>query len=668
MSKLNILGIVKNIRSKTNVYTPIIEGIVNCIDAIQDSAVVDGRIDIIVKRDNALNLGDAIPPIKSLEIHDNGIGFDQHNRDSFDTFYSEKKIKAGGKGFGRFMFLKYFDNITVSSVYIDPEKPINQKRTFVFGKKFQIIENEKFDDAEGMPTGTVLYLNNVLNETLLDKELYTIARKLVEKLLIFFIDEDFKCPTIVLKESDESQQIVLNDFVSPISDIRFVKSVDFTVKSTFAAEPGTFTAKIFKIYFAGNQKSKVCLAANNREVTDTTLQTFIPEFEDDFFDEEQKGENAVRKNFIIKTYVQGKYLNDNVSHERETFNFDKEKSDRLYHFSQMQIEAEAANVTKDAFENDVKNRSDKKRQRVNQYVHEQAPWHKTYIDELDLSSMPYSLSDEKIEITLQTIKFKKEQEAKNEIRQILESEDDEFQEKVAQLISKISEAGKNDLAHYVSTRKAVLTVFHELLKRTENGDAKLEEEIHDVIFPLGKDSQQITYEDHNLWLLDERLVFTQYVASDKKLSKKKDALDEPDLLIFDTKKSFRSGENEYSNPLTIFEFKRPKRTSYKADDDPVLQIGRYLEKIREGKYETPNGVETIRVNDSTPVYGYVIADMCDKISEFAKNHQMTKSADGEGYFGYHSGYKMYIEIVSFKKLLKDANLRNRIFFRKLQIE
>ncbi len=31
MSKINILGIVKNIKSKTNVYTPIIEAVVNSI-------------------------------------------------------------------------------------------------------------------------------------------------------------------------------------------------------------------------------------------------------------------------------------------------------------------------------------------------------------------------------------------------------------------------------------------------------------------------------------------------------------------------------------------------------------------------------------------------------------------------------------------------------------
>jgi hypothetical protein len=175
-----------------------------------------------------------------------------------------------------------------------------------------------------------------------------------------------------------------------------------------------------------------------------------------------------------------------------------------------------------------------------------------------------------------------------------------------------------------------------------------------------------------LWVLDERLVFSDYIASDRKISKKKGAQDEPDLAVFhqlfDIRHSFRNGDNEFSNPLTIFEFKRPKRESYTQDDDPVLQIGRYLEKIREGKYEMPKGKEPIKVNGHTPIYAFIICDLAEKIKEFARNHSLVPSPDEEGYFGFHSGFRMYVEIISYKKLLKDASMRNKIFFRKLQLE
>jgi len=238
------------------------------------------------------------------------------------------------------------------------------------------------------------------------------------------------------------------------------------------------------------------------------------------------------------------------------------------------------------------------------------------------------------------------------------------------MVNEISEIGKSDLAHYVYNRKCVLEAFKEMLKRNEDGKGHLEKDIHNIIYPMTRNSENTPYEDHNLWILDERLVFSEFISSDEKISSKKKnkALDEPDLLIFNQKNSFRAGDNEFSNPVTIFEFKRPKRNDYAAKDDPILQIGRYLDKIREGKYEMPDGLEPIKINDSTPIYGYVIADPTPKIREFARSAQLTKSPDGEGFFGYHSGFNMYVEIISFKKLLKDATLRNKIFFKKLQLE
>jgi hypothetical protein len=208
----------------------------------------------------------------------------------------------------------------------------------------------------------------------------------------------------------------------------------------------------------------------------------------------------------------------------------------------------------------------------------------------------------------------------------------------------------------------------QVLKRRDDGKGELEKEVHNLIYPMGKDSTNTDYEDHNLWLLDERLVFSEYIASDKKIGTKKDALKEPDLVVFDKINSFRNGTNEYSNPITIFEFKRPKRTAYKEEDDPILQIGKYLKDIKAEKYEMPEGFEPIKVNDNTPVYGYVVCTITNKIREFADKHQLTISPDNDGYFGFHRGYKMYVEIIDFTKLLKDATLRNKIFFKKLQLE
>lgn len=665
MSRINIQGTIDNIRSKSNVYTPIIEAIVNSIQSIVSKGIENGKIEIVLHRENALEFDTSKPNIKTIEVRDNGLGFSQQNRDSFDTFYSELKKDIGGKGFGRFMFVKYFNTVKVESVFKNELETL-ALRKFTFGKEFEIIVNEKVEETKAVDTYTNLILEGLKEGHLFDKQIETISKKILERTLIFFINSAFKCPTIIIKEQDNSHSIILNDYLTGRNEIQLFKSDTFTLADEKNNQDFSFTTKIFKIYYPGSQKSKISLTGHNREVTDTSLYKYVPEFEDDFFDKD--AETETKKNYIIKTYVLGEYLDTNVSIERETFDFPKDSTSMFFPFTQVDIERKASEITKTAFGEDIQVRSDKKHQIIRDYVTTSAPWHKSYLSELDVSTISYNIKEENIEIELQKVKFQKEQTTRAELKVLLSSTDTELNGRMAEAISKISEIGKSDLAHYVFNRKSVLEAFNQLLKRRDDGKGELEKDVHNLIFPMGKNTENCDYHDHNLWLLDERLVFSEYVASDKKISKKKDALGEPDLVVFDQKQSFRNGDNNFSNPLTIFEFKRPKRESYREEDDPVLQIGKYLKDIRAGKYEMPEGLEKIKVNENTPVYGYVVCDLTEKIIEFAEKHQLIQSPDQEGYFGYHNGYKMYIEIISFKKLMNDATLRNKIFFKKLQLE
>ncbi len=82
----------------------------------------------------------------------------------------------------------------------------------------------------------------------------------------------------------------------------------------------------------------------------------------------------------------------------------------------------------------------------------------------------------------------------------------------------------------------------------------------------------------------------------------------------------------------------------------------------------PDGLEPIKVSKETPIYIYVVADQCAKIDEFAKGFSLTVSPDNEGYFGFSSGFNAYIEVLSYRKLIDDSKMRNKIFFKKLGIE
>ena len=92
MSKINIDRIVRDIKSKTTSLTPVIEAVCNSIDAI-GSERTDGTIDIIVKRNGQQSLElepnqNTLSDIVSIDIIDNGVGFTEENKDSFDTYRS----------------------------------------------------------------------------------------------------------------------------------------------------------------------------------------------------------------------------------------------------------------------------------------------------------------------------------------------------------------------------------------------------------------------------------------------------------------------------------------------------------------------------------------------------------------------------------------------------
>jgi len=276
MSKVNIKRAIENIRANTTVYTPIVEVVVNAIQAIECNGGTEGKITIRIHRADQSE-SDGLSEVHSIEIEDNGIGFTNENRQSFDTLYTDLKINEGGKGFGRFTCLKYFDNLNVESVYRD--KNSFKQRNFSMGKDNDIIVDEIISEPPEQKSGATIYLRALKNRKSIDKKLNTIARNLVEKLLPYFITKDYVCPQIILSEKDGTgHQIQLNEFVNNelsavIKEIP-VNHSSCTLKGAQAEEK--FLVRVFKLYFPKAQKSRVSLVAHKREVSGSPIHKYIP--------------------------------------------------------------------------------------------------------------------------------------------------------------------------------------------------------------------------------------------------------------------------------------------------------------------------------------------------------------------------------------------------------
>ena len=665
MSNINIKRTIENIRAVTTVYTPVVEMIVNAIQAIDESGRTDGKVEVRVIRKRQTKLYGGLPDISGFEIQDNGIGFTDEHRDSFDTLYTDRRIAEGGKGFGRFTCLKYFEDLYVTSVFDDGTD--FKRRRFSMGKNHEIIENEILSKCDRNESGTTVSLVGLKEGPAFDKKLVTVARNIAERLLPFFITKDYICPDIEIREQNGEDLLHLNDFVNNEMSL-FIR--EMTVESsTFplggARHNEQFIVRVFKFYSPKNQKSKISLVAHKREVSGSALQRYVPEFEDEFY--ETEGQDDRTRNYIIKAYVFGSYLDRNVSVERGGFEFSME-NDLFRGIAQRDIEKAAAEVAKLTLGSNITHRQEKKRKRVQTYVDEEAPWHKSILSKVDLSTMPYKPTHEEIESVLQKDKYAREVSIKRDVAHLMsESNLHTLKENVVKVVGKISATSKDELIHYIALRRNILDLFFKSLEMNESGGYSSEGVVHDIVFPRRGDSETIQFHDHNLWIVDERLNFTNYVSSDVQLSKIN--TERPDLLVYGKRVLFR-GDNEASNPITIFEFKRPQRddfTNPSAKEDPIQQIIRYANDIRDGKYRTPQGRD-ILVADNTPFYGFVVCDLTRKVKMWLEREKnFTPMPDGLGWFQWIGNINLYIEVNSWDKVLKDAQMRNRIFFEKLGI-
>jgi len=668
MSNVIIKRAVENIRSGTSVYTPIIELVVNAIQAIEEKGNVDdGTVKIIINRSGQVKTDKSERDITGFTIEDNGIGFTQKNRESFDTLYTDKKIKEGGKGFGRFTCLKYFEDVQVNSTFAKGDSHL--QRIFKMGKKTEIIVDEEITQSDSKETGTKILLKG-LETPIPERTVTTISRVLVEKLLPFFIKDDKQCPLIYLEE-ESGDKVLLNDFFTSSENPEITEMNEANGSFKLEANQGEekeFTVRVFKIYSAKSQSSKISLVAHRREVTSISTYHYIPEFSEEFFDSYKTNGQEKEANYIIKVYVFGQYLDDNVSLERGGFEFQKE-NDLLFGISQTEIEREASVFAKSTVSDEVENRQEKKRKDVYQYVKEHAPWYSDLVNELDFTDVPYNPQPQQIESQLHKIKYEKDVKVKAEVKELLESnEQSELKEKAAEIVDKISGSSRDELVHYIALRRSVLDILDKSLSLDSEGKYYSEDVVHDIIFPRKGDSESTPYDKHNLWIIDERLNFNHFLASDQPLDGPR--TERPDLLIFDQRIGFR-GDNEPSNPVTIFEFKRPHRDDFvneSSNEDPVEQIIRYVNSIKKGKYTTHEGRE-IQVAPNTPFYGYVICELTTKVKEWLEDvKDFRPLPDRMGYFSRHSNQNLYIEVLSWEKVLKDSTMRNKVFFHKLGLE
>ena len=597
-------------------------------------------------------------------VQDNGCGFTETHFESFNTLDTRSKVEQGGKGIGRLLWLKAFSSASIVSRYVEPGgAAYSRSFRFVLSPDgiADLSRQELGDHPSTIEPKTTVSLHGFRDRyrEAIPKGGSLIARRIVEHFLEYFVLK--RAPQIVFEDPDDEYPANLNDIYEE-EYLREESQSDFVVKQHAFVLLHTF------LHADGEEKHNVTFCAHSRSVETLHLASSIPYLHSPL---RVRGESVVYRGF-----VKAPFLDEHVEPQRTSFTLSRrgelllgaevtwdDITDAVLPIVRAHLEPITVESRQSSYD------------RIKAYVDEQAPRFRPLLkhERESIESIPSDWGEQRLEQELYRLysarKGSLRSAAQNRLQHDQEDPDsfEAFKQERASIFRQLQESAQADLAEYVLQRKLILDFLDHLLGRQSGGGFAYEKALHDLFFPTRTTSNDIEYDEHNLWLVDERLAYHTYLASDIPFNRQTGPIqvnsdDRPDVVVFNRAVAFAESD-EYTS-VVIVEFKRPERANLNENDNPLNQITDYVRQIREGRAKREDG-RTIEVPPNTPFYCYAVATLTHQLRELAQHHDFTPTPDGRGFFRFHTGYNAYIEILSYDKVLRDAKKRNRAFFDRL---
>ena len=656
---------------RTDALLPLLEAVVNSIHAIDERidseeafTMEDAFIKVSFVRSAQQNTDGSQPPISGFLIEDNGIGMNVANYDSFQLLDSTYKAAKGCKGVGRLLWLKAFDAVKVSSVYKSGD--VLKCRSFIFSNRGILNPSESIAEATSI-IGTnveLCFIKSEYYETI-PKKTDTIAKKLVEHCLWYFVREGGAPRISIIDGSDASNlDYVKDDYLQDNSKSTTVKVKDIDFELTH-----------IRIKKNAELSNNICYGAASRLVLKEPLKNYIPSATSGFKDGEDE--------FYYTCLLTSQYLNENVSPERLQFTIEESPGtldfqDQIY---MSDIRKAILPKISEYLEPFLVSKREQAKARIDDFVANESPRYRYVVyrmtdEEKDIDP---EITDKALELKLHDKLYQLEKETITEGYDLMSHPDvddlDDYKKRIDKYMQSAAELKQSDLASYVSHRRVIIDLLEKALRLQNDDKYAKESVIHRLVMPMIKTSDEVSIDDSNLWLLDERLAFHNFMASDKSLKSIPIANiqsgKEPDLAMwrfFDSSILVNEKGKTTSLPtITVVEFKRPMRNDFKEDSpesNPIKQVLRYIDLIREGKAQTDDG-RPVTAMANAPSFCYIIADLTPSLKEICESEDMHESSDRLGYYKYHSMKNAYIEVLSFDAIVQRSKERNRAFFDKL---
>lgn len=648
----------------------------NAFQAVEEAGGKGHRIAIRAERQG--NLDDDKPgPIEAFIVTDTGVGFTDTNYDSFQTVDSPYKAAHGGKGLGRFLWLKAFLRVEIESHYRPNGHDGLLCRSFSFVTSDDDQPCEPTPSKQPRPGTTVRligYRSPYADEV--PRQLEVIAQRLIGHFLPLFLDP--AGPNFALL--DAAEEIDLRAFFRDNFQA-------FATERNLVVAGQTFSLIGFRLRGALATHHELVYAAHFREVITERLAKFLPNLKSKLYEGDQGG-------FYFLAFLQGSFLDEKVNSERTDFSIPKEATaadsagpaadalpaepDLLAdEISMKAIRDAALSTVSEELQPFLDEINTQKEAALTSYIAQDAPQYRVLMryktDFID--QIPPQASKTEMEMALHRQLYQRQVALRQESSRILAEADaaqepQDYFDRFKDFMERFNEVGKSALAQYVVHRRVILELLGKALsKDPTTGKYALEKTVHRLVFPMRTTSDDVPFEQQNLWIIDERLTFHSFLASDQPLSSMSvlDANSDsrPDILIFDRPLAF----TEDGQPLTsmvVVEFKRPDRGDYR-DEDPVTQVYRMVREIRSGHRKDHKGREVRPLTDTIPAYCYIVCDLTGPLETRLQNMGAFRTPDNLGYYGFNQTLNAYFEVISYRKLLSDAQKRNRILFEKLNL-
>jgi hypothetical protein len=649
-----------------NALSPLFEAVMNSIDAIRDANRRPGKIEIDVDRDRsqARLSDDSNPdayPVKSFTIRDDGIGVTTAHYNAFNMADTAFRADHGGKGVGRFLWLKAFDHAEINSTFVGDDGQ-RYTRTFDLCLTKQGIERPASQiTGPTTPIGTEVKLCNyrMKYQKEVPKPADVIARRLIEHFLRYFVLGIM--PTTVILDSGNTYS--LQKIFSEEVDQRTQSHSSFTIVGQ------SFTIHNFLVAHSFQSAHRLYFCSDDQMVLSKPLAGRVHNL----------GGGSIHhegNSLMYAGYVSGEYLNTCSNSARTSFDIsdDEDSSFGPCWESLVSGAVEQANMFLEPYTKPIK---EQKEERIRNFTRNVRPQFRYVVKHRQdlVDTIPPHISDDKLDQELYRINQISDADIRlrqDEFMTALQqgpADWESFRAKYDTFLEEWNESGMAKLAEHVIHRKATLDFLRASIRITESGKYNLEKAVHRLIFPLNATSDDLGPEQMNLWIIDEKLAYHYYLASNKEFRTQEVKIDsqkKPDILIYHGPAALVENEAPFSS-ITILEFKRPRRDDYTPKDNPVRQICEYIELIKSRK-ATDRAGRPIPYRKGMRFYAFALCDVTETLrGELSFYGELTPSPDGDGYFGYLKQFDVWIEIMGYDKLVGDAERRNAALFEQLRL-